>query len=314
MQKPKLHIIAGPTASGKTAVAIELAKKINGEVISADSMQIYKYMNIGTAKPSSEEIAEIPHHLLDVAEPSQQFSVADYSKLATEAILDIQYRSRTPILAGGTGFYINAIINGTEFDETEEGQHKKDTELRAAYTQLAIEKGPVFLHEKLQEIDPEYAKTIHPNNVKKVARALSFCQTTGMLFSAYNASQKKAEAKYELNFTILTMPRELLYKRINARVLTMWEAGLPEEVHWLLSEGYHPGLTAMQGIGYKETIPYLSGKQKKEDTISQIQQATRNYAKRQETWFRHQAKNAYRLDISELTPQEVIEKICSMST
>lgn len=314
MHKPKLHIIAGPTASGKTAVAIELAKKINGEVISADSMQIYKYMNIGTAKPTSEEIADVPHHLLDVAEPSQQFSVADYSKLATQAILGIQSRSCTPILAGGTGFYINAIIYGTAFDETEEGQHKKDTELRETYMQLAIEKGSVFLHEQLQKVDPEYAKTIHPNNIKKVARALSFCQTTGTLFSFYNASQKKAEAKYDINFTILTMPREVLYSRINARVLTMWEAGLPEEVQRLLLDGYHPGLTSMQGIGYKETIPYIKGKQTKEETIAEIQQATRNYAKRQETWFRHQAKNACWLDISNKTPQEVIGKICSTNT
>jgi len=289
---PKLYVIAGPTASGKTAAAILLAKELGGEVISADSMQIYKYMNIGTAKPTIEEMDGIPHHLLSVADPGDYFSVADYTKLATETIRDIHSRGKMPILTGGTGFFINAVIYGTEFAEAENGQHEKDNELREEYTKLAQQKGAAYLHEKLQNIDPEYAKIVHPNNIKKVARALSFCQTTGNLFSAHNANQKLTIPKYDLDFRIITMPRTALYSRINQRVLAMWEAGLPDEVQGLLSRGYHPGLTSMQGIGYKETILYINGIQSKEKTIAQIQQATRNYAKRQETWFRHQSPNS----------------------
>ena len=311
MLKPSLYVVAGPTASGKTAVAIELAKQINGEIISADSMQIYKYMDIGRAKPTQAEMDGIPHHLLDVALPSDSFSVAEYTQLATAAISDIHSRNRIPILAGGTGFYINAVIYGTQFTESEAGQHEKDNQLRKAYMQLAAEKGALFLHEKLQGVDSESAKVIHPNNIKRVARALSFCESTGQLFSAHNAGQKANMAKYETNFSILTMPREILYERINARVIAMWEAGLPEEVRRLLSWGYHPGLVAMQGIGYKEMLPYINGSQTKEDTIVQIQQATRNYAKRQETWFRHQAKNARLIDVHNKTPQQIAEEIKS---
>ena len=314
MQKPQLYVVAGPTASGKTAVAIALAKQVNGEIISADSMQIYKYMDIGTAKPTQAEMDGIPHHLLDVALPSDSFSVAEYTQLVTAAISDIQSRNHVPILAGGTGFYINAVIYGTQFSEAEEGQHEKDNQLRKAYMQLAAEKGVFFLHEKLQATDPESAKAIHPNNIKRVARALSFCESTGLLFSAHNAGQKASTAKYKTNFTILTMPREILYARINARVIAMWEAGLPEEVSSLLSQGYSPGLVAMQGIGYKEMIPYINGYQTKEDTIAQIQQATRNYAKRQETWFRHQAKNASSVDVHDKTLKQIAEEILQCST
>ena len=287
---PNLYVIAGPTASGKTAAAIDLAGQLDGEVISADSMQVYKYMNIGTAKPTAEEMDGIPHHLLDVTDPGDYFSVADYTKLTTEAIRDIHSRGKVPILAGGTGFYINAVLYGTEFAETEDGQHEKDNQLRDEYTKLAQEKGALYLHEKLQAADPDYAKTVHPNNVKKVARALSFCETTGKLFSAHNANQKLAVPKYDVDLRLISMPREMLYGRINRRVLAMWDAGLPDEVRQLLSMGYHPGLTSMQGIGYKETVPYINGTRSKEETIAQIQQATRNYAKRQETWFRHQLR------------------------
>jgi len=305
----KLYVVAGPTASGKTAVAIELAKKVNGEVVSADSMQIYKHMDIGTAKPTEEEMKGIPHHLINVALPSEPFSVAEYTQLTTAAIKDIQSRNCVPILAGGTGFYINAVIYGTQFTESEKGQHEKDNQLRNIYMKLAAEKGTDFLYEKLQAIDPESAKSIHPNNIKRVARALSFCESTGSLFSAYNAGQKANSAKYDVCFNVLTMPREVLYSRINARVIAMWQAGLPEEVSRLLSLGYHPSFTAMQGIGYKETVPFVKGCQTKEDTISQIQQATRNYAKRQETWFRHQAKNVRLVNAYDTDPKQIAAEI-----
>jgi len=284
----KLYVIAGPTASGKTAAAVRLAKEINGEVISADSMQVYKHMDIGTAKPTQAEMDGVPHHLLDVVLPDQPFSVAKYAQLTDMAIQDIFRRGKTPILAGGTGFYIRAVVNGTEFEDFNNCQHENDNLLREEYVKLALDQGADFLYKKLQLADPEYAKTVHPNNIKKVARALSFCETTGGLFSAHNASQKQSAAKYDTVYNIISMPREELYNRINARVIAMWDAGLPTEVSNLLSQGYSPQLTSMQGIGYKETVRFINGEQTKEETIAQIQQATRNYAKRQDTWFRHQ--------------------------
>lgn len=296
----KLHVVAGPTASGKTSFAIELAKKIDGEVISADSMQVYKYMDIGTAKPTIEEMDGVAHHLIDIVPPNVSFSVAEYVGLANEAIDTIVSRGKTPILVGGTGFYINAVVKMTEFVNLEDGHHEKDSKLREEYINLAAEKGNIYLHEKLQNIDAAYAKIVHPNNVKKVVRALSFYETTGNLLSAHNASQKKGEVKYDLDFCILQLPREILYNRINDRVVSMWDKGLPQEVEELLNRGYHANLQAMQGIGYKETILYLAGRVSKEDTIAVIQQNTRNYAKRQETWFRNQVKDAYIVNVADI--------------
>jgi len=285
-----LYVIAGPTACGKTAAAITLAKEINGEVISADSMQVYIGMDIGTAKPTLEEMDGIPHHMIDIVSPGESFSVAEYVKGAEAAIQGIYARGKKPILAGGTGFYINAVIYGTQFTEQEDGQHEKDNSMRNFYVNLAKEKGVDFLHEKLQKVDLESAEAIHPNNIKRVARALSFCESTGQLFSQHNKIQKQQEAKYNVDFRLISMPRDVLYGRINARVAQMWEAGLANEVRGLLSKGYHPGLTAMQGIGYKEVVPFINGEQSEAETIALIQQATRNYAKRQDTWFRHQVR------------------------
>jgi tRNA dimethylallyltransferase len=319
MSKPVLYVVAGPTASGKTAVSIELAKKINGEIISADSMQIYKFMNIGTAKPTKAEMDGVPHHLIDVVTPAEPFSVAEYTRLAAVAICEIQSRNRVPILAGGTGFYINGVIFGTEFTETEKGLHEKDNTLRDFYFKLAKERGADFLHKKLQEIDAVSAKNIHPNNIKRVARALSFCETTGELFSAHNAKQKLSRverterAKFETSFNILTMPREILYNRINIRAETMWEEGLPLEVAGLIKNGYDSRLAPMQGIGYKETIEYLNGVLTKEEAIAQIQQATRNYAKRQETWFRHQTKNARLINAHNKTAAQTAKEIIAVN-
>ena len=286
----KLYVIAGPTACGKTAAAIELAKEMNGEVISADSMQVYIGMDIGTAKPTVAEMDGIPHYMIDVVLPGEPFSVAEYVRGAEAAIQDICVRGKTPILAGGTGFYINAVIFGTQFTEAEEGQHERDNSLRNFYLNFAKEKGAAFLHEKLREADPKSAEVIHPNNIKRVARALSFCESTGRLFSLHNQTQKQQAAKYDVDFRLISMPREVLYERINARVLQMWETGLAAEVRGLLDKGYHLGLTAMQGIGYKEVVPFINGEQSEAETIAQIQQATRNYAKRQDTWFRHQVR------------------------
>ncbi|MCL2225013.1 MAG: tRNA (adenosine(37)-N6)-dimethylallyltransferase MiaA, partial [Defluviitaleaceae bacterium] len=304
----RIFVIAGPTASGKTAVAVELAKKVNGEVISADSMQVYKGMDIGTAKPTKEEMAGIPHHLLNVVEPSENFSAAEFQRLASDAIDDIFSRGKTPIIAGGTGFYINAVLYGTEFSSE---SNERENELREIFASQAREKGAEFLHAQLQKKDPVYAATLHPNNIKRVARALAYCEISGQLFSEHNAAQKEKHtaALFDAAFFVLSMPREILYARINDRVVSMFDSGLEGEVRNLLEKGYHKGLAAMLGIGYKETVQLIHGELSQSETIAQIQQSTRNYAKRQETWFRNQTKSAQILHAQGKTATELAEEI-----
>jgi tRNA dimethylallyltransferase len=301
----KIFVIAGATASGKTSLAVELAKKINGEIISADSMQVYKGLNIGTAKPTAEEMQNIPHYLIDEIYPCEQFSAAEFQRRAVDAIENIFSRGLVPIIAGGTGFYINAVLYGAEFSE-----NKKEDELREEFFLLAKKNSAEFLHEKLKAADPTYAETLHPNNVKRVARALAYIEATGNLFSAYNAEQKekKAAPLFDANFFKISLPREILYQRINERVLLMFEAGLEYEVRNLLKT-YHRGLAAMQGIGYKETVQLINGELSRDEAIAAMQQATRNYAKRQETWFRNQASNARVLNAENKTSEELAEEI-----
>ena len=301
-----MYVIAGPTASGKTAVAIALAKKIDGEVISADSMQVYKHMDIGTAKPTSEEMDGIPHHLIDVVTPDTPFSAATYQQLATRVIEDIISRGKTPILAGGTGFYINAVLYDTEFSSVDQDL---DMEHRKKFADIATEKGVVFLHGLLAEADPEAALAIHPNNVKRVARALSFCETTGGLFSAHNKTQKARQPRYDTHFAVLTMNREVLYDRINRRTDIMLETGFIDEVRALLSKGYHEGLAAMQGIGYKEITKLLNGECSRDEAIESMKQSTRNYAKRQITWFTHNAANSHKHETDGKTLENLADDI-----
>jgi len=302
----KIYVIAGPTASGKTAIAINLAKKINGEIISADSMQVYKTMDIGTAKPTLAEMDGIRHHLLDVAEPDETFSVAQFQTLANDAITGIIARNKTPIVAGGTGFYINALLYGTNFNETDDAQ---DAHLRNQYMLLAQTKGAKYIHDILKSLDPEAAKTNHPNNIKRVVRAISYCEHTGTLFSEYNAIQKQKQLIYDTDFFVLNMNRERLYTRIHDRVDAMMQAGLIDEVSSLLNNGYTSELQSMQGIGYKELIHYLQGDGTLDDAILTIKQHTRNYAKRQVTWFKHQVKNAKSINVDDLSMDEIITKI-----
>ncbi|MCL1844109.1 MAG: tRNA (adenosine(37)-N6)-dimethylallyltransferase MiaA [Defluviitaleaceae bacterium] len=293
----KILIIAGPTASGKTAVAVELAKKIGGEVVSADSMQVYRGLDIGTAKPTAEEMAGIPHHMIDIVNPDEPFSVAEYQARAIKTVREIHSRGNIPILAGGTGFYINAVLYSTDFSEISHEENRREQEMRENYVTIAREKGAEFLHTELAEKDPAYAATIHPNNVRRVARALAYCKTTGNLFSAYNAAQKAARhSAYDADFYVLSMHRENLYTRINARTKAMFDAGLVEEVRGLLAKGYHKGLAPIRGIGYKETVQFISGEMSEPEAIAAMGQATRNYAKRQETWFRNQSADAIRID------------------
>ena len=303
----KLIIIAGPTASGKTAVAVALAKQINGEVISADSMQIYKGMDIGTAKPTMAECDGVPHHMIDIVTPDIAYSAALYQQQARAAINDVISRGKIPILCGGTGFYINAVLYDINFAVAE------DENPRQIFKAIAATQDPAQLHAQLQAQDPSAAEVIHPNNVKRVVRALSYIHATGQLFSQYNAAQKKQPLVYEAVFCCLGVGRPALYQRINSRVLAMFEAGLEDEVAGLLAQGYHTGLVSMQGIGYKETAQYINGCCTRPEVIDLIQQNSRHYAKRQETWFRHQAPQAQIISAEERLPSEIAKEIAEKS-
>lgn len=304
MSKDKIFVITGATASGKTAVALFLAEKIGGEIISADSMQVYRGMDIGTAKPTATELEKIPHYLISVINPDEQFSAADFQKRATAAISEILARRRVPIIAGGTGFYINALLYGAEFSDD-----PRENELREKFFQLAQENGAEFLHARLTAADPDYAATLHPNNIKRVARALAYCESTGKLFSAHNSAQKEKPLHFDAVFLKLSLPREVLYDRINSRTAAMFDAGIIDETRNLLAAGYHKGLASMQGIGYKETIQFIEGELTLPEAIAATSQATRNYAKRQETWLRNQQKDAREIFVHGKTAEEIAEEI-----
>jgi len=288
----KLIIIAGPTASGKTAVAVALAKQLNGEVVSADSMQIYKGMDIGTAKPTIKERENISHHMIDIIKPNEQYSAAQFQLQARAAIADIQARGRVPILCGGTGFYINAVLYDVEFAKDDESIHPLDVDERNRLVDFAERYGPEKLYAMLREADPAAAMAVHPNNIKRVSRALSYIQTTSLLFSEYNTAQKQQPPVYDAIFCRLSIDRPVLYQRINMRAHAMFDAGLVDEVAGLMAQGYHPGLASMQGIGYKEVAGYINGKCTREEAAEAVKQNSRRYAKRQETWFRNQNPHA----------------------
>lgn len=280
MAKPKIIGVVGPTASGKTDYAIGLAKERGGEVVSCDSMQIYRHMDIGTAKPTSEERQEIPHHMIDIAEPEENFSVARFVKLARECIDDILERGKIPVLCGGTGLYFDSIINNLEFSEME-----TDEEYRQSLNALAEEKGCEFVHRMLREVDPRSADAIHPNNLKRVIRALEIYKVSGKPKSVLDREQR-GEPLYEGEIFGLSRPRDVLYDRINRRVDIMMEQGLLEEVKTLLSMGISPKATSMQAIGYKELVWYLDGTLPLKEAVDKIKQESRRYAKRQITWFK----------------------------
>lgn len=278
--KPKVIVIGGPTASGKTALSIELAKKINGEIISADSMQIYKDMNIGTAKPTKEEMDGIKHYLLDFVSPDERFSVSQFTKLANQAIEEILAKGKTPIVIGGTGLYIDSLVYGIEFEET-----KIDFKYREELEKLAEENGLQNLYDLAVKIDPEAMKTISQNDKKRIFRVLEIYKQTGKTKTEQEIESRKKQPKYDFCVFVLDMDREKLYERINLRVDQMLEAGLIEEVEQIKRK-YSHFPTAMQGIGYKEVVNYLEGDSTKEEMIEKIKQETRRYAKRQITWFK----------------------------
>ena len=279
----KVLAVVGPTAVGKSALAVRLAKKYNGEIISCDSMQIYRGMDIGTAKVTEEEKEGIPHHLIDILDPWEQFSCADYALLAKKTVDDIISRGKTPVFCGGTGLYLDSVLEISSF-----GEAYADEEYRHSLEEFARENGPAALHKALREIDPESADAIHCNNVKRVIRALEIYKCSGKPKSEMDRENKMIPPPYESTVFFLTCEdKELLYSRIEKRVDIMMEAGLLSEAERLYKDGvFEKSKTASAAIGYKELLPYLRGKSNLDSCIAQLKLSTRHYAKRQLTWFK----------------------------
>ncbi|WP_456010633.1 tRNA (adenosine(37)-N6)-dimethylallyltransferase MiaA [Clostridium butyricum] len=301
--KQKLLVLGGPTAVGKTELSIKLAKELKGEIISADSMQIYKYMDIGSAKVTEQEMDGIKHHLIDVIEPNVLFSVADFKEYGEIALKNILSQNKFPIIAGGTGLYINSLTCNMTFTEAE-----KDEEYRLYLEKLSEEKGNDFVHEMLKEIDPISYKEIHANNRKRVIRALEVYKLTKKPFSSFNAGEDFYKSDYDVYYYVLTMNRDKLYERINKRVDIMIEKGLLEECIKLREMGYTSDMQSMQGIGYKEILYYLENKISFEDAVNMIKQGSRNYAKRQLTWFRRDKRCIF-LDKDVMSEDEILHKV-----
>lgn len=284
MEKQFVVVICGPTASGKSTLAIDLAKEFNGEIISADSMQVYKGMQIATAKPSLEQMGGIPHHLMSFHDPKDSFSVAEYVKLAREKILEIIDRNKLPIICGGTGLYIDSLIDNIQFNDKIPYDYGYRNHLR----EIAAEKGNGFLLEQLGKIDPETASKLHENNLSRVIRALEVHKISGKKMSDMQAESKSVPSPYDACMIALDYDREILYERINSRVDLMLVEGLINEARDFYSHDYYP--TAVQAIGYKELKPFVEGKAGLEECVECLKQETRKYAKRQLTWFRRNKK------------------------
>lgn len=283
MNKKPMVILTGPTAVGKTALSIELAKRINGEIISADSMQVYKYMDIGSAKIMPTEMQGIKHYLVDELLPEEEFHVVRFVELAKKALDQIYDSGKIPILVGGTGFYIQALLYDIDFTEQE-----CDEKYRSSLEQIAHEKGAPFLHDMLRQVDPVSAEAIHANNIKRVIRALEFYHLSGQPISEHNETEKQKKSPYRAAYFVLTDQRDKLYERIDKRVDLMMEQGLVEEVKHLKAIGCHRDMVSMQGLGYKEILDYLDGKTTLEEAVYIIKRETRHFAKRQLTWFRRE--------------------------
>ena len=282
MKKP-LIVLTGPTAAGKTSLSISLAKAVNGEIISADSMQVYKGMDIGSAKIRKEEMQGVTHYLVDVLEPEDEFHIVKFQEMAKAAMKKIYAKGKIPILVGGTGFYIQAVTRDIDFTQAEQ-----ETSYREELERLAKEKGADYLHEELRKVDPKSAQNIHANNVKRVIRALEFYHQNKTPISEHNEEQKQQVSPYELAYFVLSAPRNILYERIDKRVDKMLEEGLLEEVRTLKERGCHRGMVSMQGIGYKEILAYLDGEYPLEEAVRILKRDTRHFAKRQLTWFKRE--------------------------
>ena len=282
MKKP-IVVLTGPTAVGKTELSIQLAKVIGGEIISTDSMQVYKHMDVGSAKITLEEMDGVRHYLVDELEPFDEFHVVKFQEYAKKYLNEIYAHGKIPIIAGGTGFYIQALLNDIDFTEQE-----SDSAYRKELEALAEEHGNQYLHDRLKEVDPESAEAIHPNNRKRVIRALEFYQETGRKISEHNAKEQMRTSPYNFAYFVLNDERSHLYKRIDARVDKMIEDGLEAEVRRLKEMGCTKDMVAMQGIGYKEMLSYLDGSYSLEEAVYIIKRETRHFAKRQITWFKRE--------------------------
>lgn len=283
MGKPPLIILAGPTAAGKTALSISLAKAIGGEIISADSMQVYRHMDIGSAKVTKQEMNGVPHHLIDVLEPWEDFNVAVFQAMAKQALSGVYRRGHVPIVAGGTGFYIQALLYDIDFTQTTE-----DPAFRREMEEKAGREGPMAIHALLREVDPRAADAIHANNVKRVIRALEFNRQTGMRISDHNEAERQKESAFDSYYYVLTTDRPALYERIDRRVDQMMEQGLVGEVERLRAMGCRRDMVSMQGLGYKEILSYLDGEISLDEAVRIIKRDTRHFAKRQLTWFKRE--------------------------
>lgn len=308
MKKP-LIVLTGPTAVGKTKLSIALAKAVNGEIISADSMQVYKYMDIGSAKIREEEMQGIRHYLVDELLPEEEFHIVRFQQMAKAAMEEIYAKGKIPILVGGTGFYIQAVTRDIDFTEAEQ-----DDGYRKELEALASEKGNEYLHRMLEKVDPKSAEEIHANNVKRVIRALEFYHQNHTPISSHNQEQKEHTSPYNLVYFVLNAPRELLYERIDKRVDEMLEKGLVDEVRRLKEMGYHKGMVSMQGLGYKEILSYLEGEYPLEEAVRILKRDTRHFAKRQLTWFRREPEvtwvNKDEFDYDEPKALEYMLNIC----
>ena len=299
---PQIITIAGPTASGKTALSIQLAKEMDGEIVSCDSMQVYKDMDIGTAKPTPEEQEGIPHHMLSVAEPWEDFSVSRYCAMADPIVEDILRRGKSPIIVGGTGLYMDALIRGNAFAPCPSTGRREELEA------LAASQGIEAVIERLRAVDPESAARLHPSDQKRIIRAMEVYLETGMTITEHNRKTQEIPPKYHpIRFTITDRQRQTLYDRIDRRVDAMVEAGLIDEIQGLLARGIPEKCTAMQAIGYKEFVAALHGACSLEEAAGQVKQSSRRYAKRQLTWFRRNPENIWLIREDGQTSMEILD-------
>ncbi len=301
-EKKPLLIISGPTAVGKTELSLNICKEIGGEVINADSMQVYRGMDIGTAKIPPNERAGVPHHLIDILDPNENFDVVRFQTEAKKCIEDVLSHGHIPVLVGGTGFYIQAVLYDIDFSDEE-----PDEALRKELTEYASAYGEEALHKRLYDIDEASAKAIHPNNVKRVIRAIEFFEKTHTPISSHNDEQRKKESPYRFLYSVLTCDRNLLYERIDKRVDQMIDAGLVSEVQGLLDKGVTREMTSMQGLGYKEIAAYLAGEYDLNEAIRILKRDTRHFAKRQLTWYKREKDVTY-FDKDEYESDELISK------
>lgn len=307
--KKPLIILTGPTAVGKTELSIRLAKAIDGEIISADSMQVYRHMDIGSAKITPKEMSGVKHHLIDIFEPSEEFHVVKFQSLAKETMQSIYEKGRVPILVGGTGFYIQSVLYDIDFTESEE-----DEAFRNQLEEFAKKEGSEALFEKLRQVDPESCNTIHANNIKRVIRAIEFYEKTGKPISEHNKEQHEKPSPYNFAYFVLDDDRAVLYERINKRVDAMLKAGLIDEVKSLKQMGCTPDMVSMQGLGYKEILEYLDGECTLDEAVYKIKRDTRHFAKRQLTWFRRERDviRLYRPDFGVDGNEQILKNIMNI--